>query len=150
MTFTNSDLVRLDSGMDDNNFIQDENVDFFVDAADAEVMQAVGQHYVVPLDTANPTNWDGSPAQAILKLIATQIASCELTKQQFENAGGNYTDLASMKCKKARSKLKKIVMRELRLYGSDGSELAVIQATNRGVFGCPQNPKFAFKRNQVF
>ena len=106
-TFTNTELVKKESGFEDNVDISEENdVTSHVKAAEAEVLSALSYVYQLPL--TDSLTYAGSPAESLLQEVAKMLASGLLMYQQFKGQGGDLEELAQSKIEQARDILKKI------------------------------------------
>ena len=140
LVFTNIGDVRRESGFSNNQDISDKNdVLLSAETAEGEVISYCSQKYKTPLED-NP-NWEGSPAQSLLKGVATRLASGLLLMKVYDGQGGAALELADIKVSQARKVLHDIALRgsakglSLILYGSNGAQLAPIASSS--VMGLP-------------
>ena len=136
--FTDNSAVRNESGVQNNENISDEiDVDPCVDAANAEVFQAVSNRYTTPL--SNTAAYEGSMADMYLRKLATQLGSCYLMKALYEGQGGDLMESVEDKCKTVRERLTMVAGGTVKLYLDDGSELDIRDSGLKTPTGFPTN-----------
>lgn len=136
--FTTAVLTRRSAGFENNTDVTDANdLNIFVNSANAEVFSSVVQRYTLPL--SDNTNYSGSPAENLLIETATELAGGLALYRQYEGQGGDFSDMGIAKIKQAREVLKKIRLGTIRLLDTDGVELGQVSSGVSALDGFPND-----------
>jgi len=135
--FATTALVRQASGFESNTDVTDGEINLFVNSANAEVLSCVAQQYTLPL--SGNANYSSSPAQNYLIELAVALASGECMYRQYEGQGGDVSEPGIIKIREARSQLKKLKMGSIKLFDSEGSELAGLTSAVSALMGFPND-----------
>lgn len=115
MAYTTEAIVREESPFKDSGNIESTYVDRAIDQADSMIDGVIGEVYSLPL----------SETPSLIQDLSTQLAVYNLYKDQNTNieiaSGVDFTDVLE----EAMNLLESIRKRKLKLFDSNGSELAI-------------------------
>ncbi len=136
--FTDNSAVRIESAVENNNEIDDnKHVEPCVDAANAEVFNAVSTRYTTPL--SDQTGYEGSMSERFLVKLATQLGACYLQRMMFQGQGGDIAESTEDMCEMVEKKLEDIRSGDRKLILDDGNELPVRDGALNSPTGFPLN-----------
>lgn len=136
--FTDESAVRIEAGIADNSNIDDDTrVTPAVEAANAELFNAVSTRYTTPL--SDQTGYEGSMTEKFLKKLATQLGACYVNRALYPGQGGDIAESIESICESAEDKLEQIRTGERKLILDDGNEIPVRDGANNAPSGFPLN-----------